>query len=459
VGERVVGAETRRFSSDRRGLALNVFLGIAGGTLGSLAETLILPTLVLAYFAGQLTDSYAVVGLVPAIGIGLWSLARLPATILTAPQRRKLPWAIAAALIRAAATALLAAICFRAGDDPGPELLRSFFICYVAYSLASGFASVPIAAVLAKAIPHEARPLFFRQRTLWGGAAGIIAGLVVAQLLGDGRLAFPENFALLFLAATVCQLATAFFVATLREPVRIAEARGGPPLAAVRALPEAVANPRFRRFLFFRVILSAAALIDPFLIIFAASRLGVPPSAVGGYVVAFIAGRLLTAPLWAALARRHGEKATLQAATLLRLLPPLLALALPYVEASAFYRDRVGDRAPLAAIFGVAVFALGASMAGQAGGNFGYLAEAVPARLRAAYAGITNGVLAAVAFVPVVGGLILERRDYETLFLVGGAVALAAVFASGALADTFVRTSRAAGSLRLRGPSVAARRR
>lgn len=459
----MVGAEVRRYSSDRRGLALNVFLGIAGGSLGSLAETLILPTLVLAYFVGQLTDSFVVVGFVPAVGVGLWLLARLPATILTAPRRRKLPWAVAAALIRAAATALLAAVCFRAGEAPGGALLRNFFICYVAYSLASGFASVPIAAVLAKAIPHEGRSFFFRQRTLWGGLAGIIAGLVVAQLLGDARLRFPSDFALLFLAATVCQMATAFFVATLREPVRIAEARGAPPSAALRLMPEALANGRFRRFLIFRVILSFAALIDPFLIIFAASQLGLAQSDVGryvgGYLVAYVAGRLLVEPLWAALARRHGERPALQTAALLRLVPPLLALLLPYLATTDLYRERVGDREPLAIIFGLAFVALGASLAGQARANFGYLAEVAPVRLRAADAGLSNMVLAVVAFAPVIGGIIRQRWDFETLFLVGGAISLLAVFASGALADTFVRTNRASGGWRVRRATPVARRR
>lgn len=442
----MVGAEVRRYASDRRGLALNIFLGIAGGGFGSLAETLVLPSIVLAYFVGVPADSLVPVGLVPAIGIGLWSLARLPALVLTAPQRRKLPWAIGASLIRAAAMALLAVVCFRAGEGAEEPLIRSFFICYVAYSLAAGFASVPTAAVLAKAIPHEGRGVFFRQRALWGGAAGIAAGLVVAQLLRDEQLDYPENFALLFLAATVCQLATAFFVATLREPVRIAEGRGSAPLAALRALPEAIGDVRFRRFLFFRGALSLAALLDPFLIIFAASRLGAPAGAVGGYVVAFVAGRLLAAPLWAGLAARQGEKAALQVAALLRLVPPLLALLLPYLAGSDLYRDRIGGREPLAAVFGIAFVALGASMAGQARGNFGYLAEAAPARLRGAYAGLTNAMLAVLAFAPVFGGLIADARGYETLFLAGGTIGLVAVFASGGLTETFVRTSRTAGA-------------
>lgn len=444
------GAEIRRFSTDRRGLTLNVFLGIAGAALASLSETLVLPTIVLPYFVGRISDSYAVVGFVPAVGIGLWALARIPAAIVVAPQRRKLPWAIAAALIRAAAMALLASVCFRAEAGINPQLRNAFFVCFVAYSLASGFASVPTAAVLAKAIPHESRELFFRQRNIWGGAAAIVAGLVIAQLLGNSGLAPPRDYALLFLAATVCQTATAFFIATLREPMRVPRTRL-PPLATITGgMGRALADANFRRFLGFRLLFSLSTLADPFFVIFAVSRLAVEPGILGAYVIAVVVGRLTSVPLWTALARRHGDKATLQVAALLRLLAPLLALPLPYVTGTEFYRDRVDDNRVLAGLLGIAFLAIGASLGGQARGNFAYLHEVAPAHLRSSYVGLANVALAVVAFSPILGGLIVDRFDYRALFLVAVMIGLAAVFASGALTDTHVRTRPTAAAWRLR---------
>ena len=450
----MAGAEIRRYSADQRGLSLNVFLGVAGGALGTLAETLILPTIVLAFFVGQLTDSYAVVGLVPALGVGLWALARLPATILIASRRRKLPWAIGAALVRAAATGLLAIVSFRAGEGSEPQLLRAFFICYAAYSFAAGFASVPISSVIAKAMPHEGRLIFFRQRTLWSGVMGVIAGLVVVQLLGNGSPPFRREFALIFLAATVCQLATAFFISTLREPRRIPEVGAPNPLAILQMAPRAFADSNYRRFVVFRLFLSLSTLIDPFLIIFAVAQLAVAPATVGGYVIALVVGRIGSAPLWAVFARRHGEKATLQVAALLRLIAPLMALVLPYVAATDLYRERVTDRDALAMIFGIAFVALGAAIGGQARGNFSYLAEIAPSRLRTVYTGLTNGTLVVIAIAPIAGGLIIDRYGYEALFLTTALISLIAVFASGALTDTHVRTRRSAAAWRLRRPVI-----
>ena len=70
-------------------------------------------------------------------------------------------------------------------------------------------------------------------------------------------------------------VSTTFFIATIREPLRVAEPRALLPGQVLRGIPEALADPNYRRFLLFRILLSSSALVDPFLIIFAASTLGV----------------------------------------------------------------------------------------------------------------------------------------------------------------------------------------
>lgn len=452
----MVGAEIRRYASDRRGQALNVFLGIAGGALGSLAEVLLLPIIVLTFFVGQLTDSYLVVGLVPAIGVGCWLLARIPAIVFVTPQRRKLPWAIGASLVRAASTALLAAVCFRAEEGAEPQLLRSFFICYIAYSLASGFAGVPIAAVIAKAIPHDARPFFFRQRAVWSGVMGLVAGLVVVQLLGDGGPSFPRDYALLFLAATVCQTATAFFVATLREPIRISDNPPASLNSVVGSLPLAMADANFRRFLGFRLLLALASLADPFLVIYASSELALSATYVGAYVMAYVGGLLASGPLWISVQRRAGDRGVLQLAALIRLAAPLLAMILPDLSQSDLYRRYVTSDRFLPVALALAFVAIGVSLGGQSRASASYLTDIAPRRWRGSFGSITNIVLAVAALAPLVGAVIVERTDFSKLFIAALLIGLLAVFASGALTDTHVRTRPTAAAWRLRRSALPA---
>ena len=455
------GAEIRRFSDDRRGLAMNGVMSVAGGALSALAETLLLPIIVLAFFVGQLTTSWVPIGFVPAIGIGLWAVGRLPAALFLGGQRRQQPWVAGASIVKAVATGLLSLTCFRIGpaavaDTSGP-LLRSFFICWVAYSLAGGFASVPQSSLLAKSVPDARRATYYRQRGFWGGVAGLLAGLFVAQILRDGGPAFPRNFGLIFLAATICQLAAVFFQMTLQEPSRVAVSPTPGPLEVLRGVPAAFTDPHFRRYLAYRVLVGAAAIIDPFLVIFALARLGIDQAAIGGYVVAYVVGRMLAVPLWAGIERTYGDKPILQLSALLRLVPPMLALVLPYLLDYQELEQRLAAGNQLPIVFGVAFLILGAVTSGQGRANFAYLSEIANPRLHGVYAGIANAVLAVVAFAPVLGGMLIERSGYEVLFLVGAAIALLAVFASGALTDAFVRPVATPSIARVRRGSGNAR--
>ncbi len=450
----MAGADIRRFSSDRRGVRVNALLGTGIAGLSALADTLIMPAIVLAFFAGQMTRSYVVIGFVAAIASGVWAISRLPASMLVAPQRRKQPWALAAALVRAAALGLLAFVTYRIapGGLAGNEssLLRSFLICFIAYAIANGFASVPTEALLGKSVPNTSRAQFYRQRAWLGAILAVLGALVVAQLFREGGPATPRQFALVFLTAAVCQIAIAIFIASVREPLRVAEGRAALPVAAFRQVPQALADRDYRRFIIFRVLLSLTAIVDPFLILFAVTRLGLSGAIVGAYVMAYVLGVLMSQPAWAAIARKVGDRACLQVAAFFRLLPPLLALVLPYVASSQFFQERLGGSRVVEIAFGAAFWFIGAASAGQARANFGYLAEFAPTRLRSTYATITNGILAIAAFAPVAGGILIERGGYELLFLVAAVIGLLAVFASGAMTDAFVRASSSASALRLR---------
>ncbi|MFM9107829.1 MAG: hypothetical protein ACKOWF_14140, partial [Chloroflexota bacterium] len=121
-----------------------------------------------------------------------------------------------------------------------------------------------------------------------------------------------------------------------------------------------------------------------------------------------------------------------------------------FLASSPFFQERLGGSQVVELAFGATFWLIGAATAGQARGNFGYLAEFAPNRLRPTYATITNGILAVVAFAPIAGGLLIERGGYELLFLVAAVIGLLAVFASGAMTDAFVRASSSASALRMR---------
>jgi MFS family permease len=106
----------------------------------------------------------------------------------------------------------------------------------------------------------------------------------------------------------------------------------------------------------------------------------------------------------------------------------------------------------------VTFVAVGAALAAQSRGNYAYLASLAPRAQFSSYAGLTNAVLAVVAFAPVLGGGLIQRFGYETFFVVAAAAGLVAVLASGWLVDIPAAreefsTGRASKGQRMLSPS------
>jgi hypothetical protein len=418
-------------------LALSGILGVASESIGAPIEVMLLPSLVLAFFVAELTPSYTTIGLVPAIAVAFWTMARIPAALMTANRRRKQPWAFGAAVARAGAIVILAVVTLR--TDPtslgvsARPLLGTLFLCLIVYALAGGFGSVPHHALLRSTASNEAWSTFLTRRAVWSAALAVLAGLIVSRLLGSDALLFPSNYGRLFLAAAVLLIAGAVFTAVQREPA------SGPlfaePAIAPRAWRQPLADARFRRLLLFRVLLAGTAAIDPFLFLYAVTRLGVPMTTIGSYALAAVLGWVMSAPLWYWLDRRSGPRGVLQSAAVVRLVAPAMALVVPQIASSDPLRTRLGDVEVLTAVYGIAFFAIGASLAALSRGGYTYLAIVTPRQMLRPAIALSNVVLAVLAFAPVVGGAIIQSYGYEALFGAAAALGLVAVFAGGRLAD------------------------
>jgi hypothetical protein len=342
-------------------------------------------------------------------------------------------------LIRAAAVAILAVVTSRidpaALSQSARPLILTFFLCLIVFSLAGGFGSLPGATLLRSSIASESWGAFVRQRAIWSALLCIVGALVAARLLGTNALAFPSSYGRLFLVATVCLIAVAVFTAAMREPWT---SPPSPSVASVspRALRQPLYDSRYRRFLLFRILLSATAAIDPFLFLYAVTRLGAPIAGLGGYVLAAVLGWVVFAPVWFWIERRSGARSVLQGAAVIRLIAPAIALAVPPLAATELVGQRLPDAAFLTTIYGAVFFAIGASLAAQSRANHDYLTASVNRQVLPLYVGMTNAVLAVVAFAPVLGGILIQRFGYEALFGTAAALGLGAVLAGGWLADT-----------------------
>jgi len=427
------------FAEPRRAPLASV-IGLLASALNVLAEVMLLPSLILAFFAAELTPSYPLIGLVPALAASLWTVARVPSHLLIIKPGRQQQWAFASALVQAGAIGVLAFAAMRTNPSvllqSGRPLLLTFFLCLIVYTVAGGLGSVPAAALMRAAISPEQRTDFSLRRVLTGLAASILGALLAMRLLGVGSPAFPGNYGRLFLVAAIILVVLAILTALQRPSPNIAARQ---PAFAPRTLLRPLADGRYVRYLAFRLLLAATAAGDPFIFLYAVIRLGIPASSIGIFILAGVLGWVVSTPLWIWLERKAQPRTVLQAAAVLRLIAPALALLLPQLLTVEQFQSRFGSNAP-AFVFAVGFVAIGAALAALARSGPAYLAPLAPRHLSASYSALTSGLLALAAFAPVAGGLIIQRFSYEALFVATILVGLAGVLSSGWLAEVIVTT-------------------
>lgn len=427
------------FAEPRRAPLASV-IGLLSSALNVLAEVMLLPSLILAFFAAELTPSYPLIGLVPALAASLWTVARVPSHLLIIKPGRQQQWAFASALVRAGAIGVLAFAALRTNPSvllqSGRPLLLTFFLCLIVYTVAGGLGSVPAATLMRAAINPEQRTDFSLRRVLTGLASSILGALLAARILGVGSAAFPGNYGRLFLVAAIFLIVLAILTALQRPSPDMAARQ---PAFSPRTLLRPLTDGRYVRYLAFRLLLAATAAVDPFLFLYAVIRLGIPASSIGIFILAGVLGWVVSTPLWIWLERKAQPRTVLQAAAVLRLIAPALALLLPQLLTVEQFQSRFGSDAPTF-VFAVGFVATGAALAALARSGPAYLAPLAPRHLSASYSALTSGLLALAAFAPVAGGLIIQRFSYEALFVATILVGLAGVLSSGWLAEVIVTT-------------------
>lgn len=429
--------QARRTRRERFRYRHNFAFGVANGALLLLGDTLIHPTLVLVVFVSQLTTSNLLIGLVPALSVGLWFLPQFLAAALVQGRRRQLPWAAWASIVRAAAVGILGAAIAAIGEGNPALLLTVFILAYACYNLAAGFAFVPLVELSARVIPADRRGLYFSQRNFWGGVLAFLAGFLINRALANSAAPLGSTFGVLFFGSFAVLSLAAYTTAQMSEvPVR-RPARRPPILFWLQQVPELLGQAPLQRFLVYRMLLALGTIADPFFVVYAQEVLGAPPAIAGLYLSAMAISRFASNLFWGRVADRWGNRVALQTTALIRLLMPLLALTLPPLLSWEALAGRVpGGDSTIHYVYSLVFVAYGVALSGQTLANLTYALELAGPDARPAFVGLVNTMLGLVSFIPLVGGSLVDRFGFEFVFLVALLIALASVLASGLLPQT-----------------------
>jgi len=395
----------------RKHLRRNFALGVANGAIFSFGDALQDINLVLSVFVNRLSGSNLLVGLLLPIRLGGWALPQLLFSCRVQAAPRKLPYYRLAAAVRLAAEMGLAVAVFLVGNKS--LLLAVMFLLILGQTLSGGLSGLAFADVVAKTIPSRMRGSFLAWRGFIGGILALLGALVVRYFLDERRgLAFPTNYAVLFVLATVALAGSFTSFASVKEPREDnVQARAGVMEQLGRAAALARAHRDFRTFLVSRALLMVAEIASPFYILYAKLMLGLPDSIAGTYLTVSTVANILSTYLWGRLSDRTGNRTLLRLVCAISCLPPLLALgAWPAIRTMS----GAGWLPP--AFFGLIFALIGASRTGIFIGGLNFLLDLAPADDRSIYVGLTNTVVGVASFASALGGVVVEVLGYRALF-------------------------------------------
>lgn len=402
--------------SDRSGgaMARDFLLNAANGSATKLAEQLASPEAVLPWFLAALGAPGFLVGLlVPAKQAGSLLPQIGVAGIIRSFRRHKWFW-VAAGAVQAL---LLAAMSFALVLPPAAAgwLIVALL---VVFSAASGVGSVAFKEVLAKTIPKGERGRLLAARASIGGLFGLAAG--VAIKLFFSAQAAPSRFLWLLLPAAALWAIGAALFALIDEPA--GADRSGRSLVGTLARGwELVRRDRaFRSFLIARALLVSVILSVPFYAIHMRDHVSASLGGLGVLVVALGIARVLSSPVWGALADRSSKHA-MAVAGALAAVAGVLALLVPHVSAlgSSLYA------------YAAILFLVGLAQAGLRLGRKTYLVDAAPAEERSLYVAMSN---TSIGLVVVAGSALTLVQTLVSLpALIGVFTMLAALGSIAAL--------------------------
>lgn len=379
------------------------------GTFFNFGSSFIEANTMFPTFVSLLTDSPLLIGLVSTVRTAGYLLPQLLVAAIAHGRPLKKPILAVGGLVNRLSLLIIVLAAYFLANRPTVGL-PVFFLGLVLFSLSDGIGGVPWVDIVARAIPNNRRGRLFGSMMLFGGLGSFTAGFIITAILSHPRLPFPANYALNFGCGLVLLSISYFCTMLVREPVperpptRLAFA------AFFRRLPDLWrANLAFRRMIGIRLALSSFYLALPFYAVYARTVLGFPPSIVGIFVSAQMAGSILGGLLWGYLGDHHGNRLVIRLVGLTALSTPLLALAAG-LALGAHLRW-------LAVAFYLLLFAsLGATFNGVWMGFTNYLIEIVDDDNRPTFIGLMNTMVAPLAFLPILGGWLVRFLNYPQLF-------------------------------------------
>lgn len=399
----------------RRALRLAVVEGLLFQTGMSVTHE----SLVLAVLLNMLGASSAIVGSLSAIRFAGWSLPQLLVANALESRRHRMTVYTLGNGLRFPLYFLMALVVGLWGPSRPVLAIVLFLLLYTASRVFAGIAAAARNDILAKVIDASQLSRFFGLRSLVGSIGGFLTGFLISAVLSERGLAYPWNFAFL-LALSGLIFGVAWFVfSRIHEPPSdhiVATQSLAVQAGVVKEIFATDSN--YSTYMLARICLSFVQIASPFYALYAIERLQINAALVGTYLSVLTFARVLANPFWGHLGAKWGSRVLMSVASLLGVLPPILAIGLPWLgQLTGWYASPA-----FAYVFGLVFLVEGLSSPGRNIAFSSYILEIAPPDRRPTYLGLTNTLRGTMDLLTIAAGQGIDMWGYTAVFAASAAL-------------------------------------
>jgi MFS family permease len=380
---------------------------------------------ILPAFAANLTDNPILIGMANALWQGGWLLPQMFAAHYLSTAPRKLPVIKFVAWIGRPVFLIFGILLFLSGSVWPALFLLGLFFCSFYFSFTDSIAGVAWFDLLGKAFSHRERGRVIGVGQAVSGILSIAAGAAIGWVLQSSGLAFPDNYALLFILASIAFLISLGGMYLVREPHEPVASERQKMTEYLPGLVRLLRTDRtFLRVNVARLLMAMCAMASPFFAVYAIRELGIPEAGIGGFAIAQTVGSALAGLLFGWVADRFGSHVVIRIVGGVYLLAPCLVLAAGMTGAGG-----VGAVVLMSAAFLFLGLGDGSIMLGF----INYVLEIAPQGQRPVYIGLTNTLIGVIVLFPFIGGALADLGGYRLVFLLAAAGIAAGWFMGASL--------------------------
>jgi MFS family permease len=388
-------------SQIEKDLRHNFIFNLLDGAFFGLAFGLASFVTIIPLFVSSFTDSAILIGLVPAMHSVGWYLPQLFTANRVSRQSHYKSMVLRITIHERLPFIGLAAVAWFSPSLDKNLVLILVFGLLIWQGLGGGFSANPWQNMIGKVIPDRMHGLFFGAQS---GAANVLmaVGALATGIILE-RITTPNNFALIFLIASIVLLLSLGAFAFIREPhhrsVQFAQNSGDFRHQLVSILKTDV---NFRKFLLVRSLIQIGVMSIGFYTVYAVREFNAPGSAIGVMTAIMSISSVFANIILGRIGDRKSHLFSLQLGGIALSLSALAAWWAPSYQ--WFYLAFV-----LAGVAHVTAWTTPMAMTLQFGGY----------KQRPAYIGLSNTITAPSALLaPVLGGWLADTAGYQATFLV-----------------------------------------